>query len=151
MADAHLPFPSFFLCSMKKWCFFLLYKTHMWDIKTETISKWYILSICENHLHQIFTNIPYHRFHVIIIVDNVVMHGTRQSSLNFRHNGKLTFLLAPPRDTLGVLLKSPSKLNMVTLFPSSSNQSKYPVCRATKCCLCLQDRKQKETGVKLMN
>lgn len=54
--------------------------------------------------------------------------------------GKLTFLLAPPRDTLGVLLKSPSKLNMVTLFPLSSDQCRYPVCRATKCCLCLQDR-----------
>lgn len=30
-----------------------------------------------------------------------------------------TFLLAPPSDTLGVRLKSPSKLNMATLFPSS--------------------------------
>lgn len=29
----------------------------------------------------------------------------------------LTFLLAPPRDTLGLVLKSPSKLNMISLFP----------------------------------
>lgn len=29
----------------------------------------------------------------------------------------LTFLLAPPRDTLGLVLKSPSKLNIVRFFP----------------------------------
>lgn len=28
-----------------------------------------------------------------------------------------TFLLAPPSDTLGLVLKSPSKLNIVRFFP----------------------------------
>lgn len=81
-------------------------------------------------------------FQVIIIVDKCQM-------LCCLSHEKLTFLLAPPRDTLGVLLKSPSKLNMVTLFPLSSNQYKYPVCSATKCCLCRKTEKTKhdEIGV----
>lgn len=29
----------------------------------------------------------------------------------------ITFLLAPPSDTLGLVLKSPSKLNIVSFFP----------------------------------
>lgn len=33
---------------------------------------------------------------------------------------QLTFLLAPPRDTLGLVLKSPSKLNIVRFFPLTS-------------------------------
>ena len=33
----------------------------------------------------------------------------------------LTFLLAPPSDTLGLVLKSPSKLNIVRFFPSTDS------------------------------
>lgn len=34
-----------------------------------------------------------------------------------RGAGALTFLLAPPRDTLGLVLNSPSKLNIFTAYP----------------------------------
>jgi len=82
------------------------------------------------------------RFQVTIIVDTCQM-------LWYQSHGKLTFLLAPPRDTLGVLLKSPSKLNMVTRFPLSSNQYKYLVWGATKCSLCRQDRENKKKMMRL--
>lgn len=38
---------------------------------------------------------------------------------HFKSNKVLvfTFLLAPPSDTLGLVLKSPSKLNIVRFFP----------------------------------
>lgn len=34
----------------------------------------------------------------------------------------LTFLLAPPSDTLGLVLKSPSKLNIVRFFPLTDSE-----------------------------
>lgn len=33
-----------------------------------------------------------------------------------------TFLLAPPSDTLGLVLKSPSKLNIVRFFPLTDSE-----------------------------
>lgn len=44
------------------------------------------------------------------------IHSTLSSRMT------LTFLLAPPSDTLGLVLKSPSKLNIVRFFPLTDSE-----------------------------
>lgn len=94
MADTHLSFPSFFLCSMKKRCFFLLNKKNALDISKQiqfqygtTITR-FVLSICGNYLHQfriskqIFTNIQNGQFQSNTHCrqrSNVVMSITRKT------------------------------------------------------------------------
>lgn len=149
MADAHLSFPSFFLCSMKKGCFFLLNKKCVRHNKTDPISTWYNnYQIHVDHMWKSFalvqnqqTNIQYGQFPSNAYHDMHIMHI----------KWKTYFSASTPKGHLGCSPEISLKTEHGYTFPIEQQSIQVFCVQCNKVLSVAKTRKDDETGVKSMN